>query len=489
MDEIFISYAHTDNTPAIDQAGWIDCFQRELERTLMRYPGLEPKIWQDTGNIRRNDKLDQKITGVLSDSLVFLAMFSPSFFKSNWCPFELDYFENKAKSRPSLEIGERVFKVLLFPEQLTGHLPDIVNGKLGYEFFTGKKGGKPKQDDPWDFKELGPQAAEFLNRLADLAQDICRLINGPAANRKGTAYGARPTRDVNARYHGIVRELEARGYEVVPAAGSKLPENRERFEEEVSVLLKRSSLSIHLFGNREREENDPPGFTSRHVEYELAKKACQEVGRPMLVWIPDDLEFESDVQRGFVFNETEAVQMPHQLEIVRSDLAGFKDVVVQALERLEKMAEAPGEVAGDSPKSIYLVYGKADRADSRRKEIVSFLRGEGLEVLVPTPDDEGATVAEILEDHRQKLRTADGILIYYGTSGSKWLEAQNGIVKPYIGKGQPVRFYLGPPETGYKRYDFAPPLGAGDAIAGYDGAFDPALLSEFVAAVKAKIRA
>ncbi len=484
MAEIFISYAHLDDDASDNEAKWIDSFRKLLGKNMQKYLGRRPEIWRDKEQLERNDNLKDEIFRTLPEILILLPLLSPAYLNSRWCPDELDRFVSDALPKPPWKVADRVFKILLVPESLIGKdlMPEILDNKLGYQFFTIPE--QPK--DEWDFKEIGPGHDEFLDLLTDLAKDLCRVLKKRNEPPKGTIYISKPTRDINARYLSIVRDWKEKGYEILPPPRDRLPDNRKAFTEEVSQMLERSDLSIHLFGRRSRDPDDTADFSRHHLEFELAKARCVAGKLESIVWAPKDLAFpaEDDDQEDFVKQESEAKDMPSCIEFVRSDFRIFVDAVGQRVEGMQKRrASTPAPAV---PK-VYLVYDKCDRGSPGRQSIAARLREAGLQVLTPRPDDEGEDPSQLEKDHRSRLTDAAGVLFFSGESKSSWLEdRQSEALSHCTREGQPVVFYFAAPLSDYKKFEFVCPARA--SRISDEGSFDPASLQGFIDAVKSGAR-
>ena len=87
MEDIFLSYAHFDNAfQRFASDGWIGWFHRALDARLTQIRGCSARIWRDKkGGIDGNSVLTPAIEQALSEAKVFVAIFSPAYFASEWC--------------------------------------------------------------------------------------------------------------------------------------------------------------------------------------------------------------------------------------------------------------------------------------------------------------------------------------------------------------------------------------------------------------------
>lgn len=133
--EIFISYTHADNKPPVKGLdGWIDQFHEQLNNELRVQLGREVNIWRDK-KMSGNDDLSMQIFGQLSQVAILVAVLSPSFLTSQWCPRELEEFCRYAEQNGGLKINgkSRVFKVVKTFLPYDKH-PSLVDGARAITF-------------------------------------------------------------------------------------------------------------------------------------------------------------------------------------------------------------------------------------------------------------------------------------------------------------------------------------------------------------------
>jgi hypothetical protein len=90
---------------------------------------------------------------------------------------------------------------------------------------------------------------------------------------------------------------------------------------------------------------------------------------------------------------------------------------------LRKMKNPVERRSGKALIRVYLICERQDNpllADNRARDLRAHLQQHGLEVKVPLA--EGGDVAEFSRDNRNKLRTCDGVLLYWGGSRQGWFE-------------------------------------------------------------------
>lgn len=172
--DLFISYAHLDNRAISEgRKGWISSFHYSLDVRLSQLLGRKPLIWRDY-KLQGNDKFEKEIELKFLKTKIFLAVISPCYLQSKWCMKEMRAFIKEAGNREGVHIGNksRIFKIVktyVHDEEQ----PEDIRGLLGYEFF--------RKDERERYVEFSPEIGgrfhqEFLDKLEDVAFDICHLI-------------------------------------------------------------------------------------------------------------------------------------------------------------------------------------------------------------------------------------------------------------------------------------------------------------------------
>ena len=101
----FVSYSHIDNSSPGD---WVTSFHNDLTNTLAAVSGTQKVLFLD---LRDNDgiTITEKIRDGLKATETMCLVFSPSYFQSNWCKNELQYFVDECnKDEFKVVIAERL---------------------------------------------------------------------------------------------------------------------------------------------------------------------------------------------------------------------------------------------------------------------------------------------------------------------------------------------------------------------------------------------
>jgi hypothetical protein len=477
-NDIFISYAHIDNQPLAEgQTGWITSFHKALEIRLGQLLGAEPEFWRDESRLRGNDYYGESIIMHLPKVAVLVTVLSPRYIRSDWCLKEVEEFYQLAEKTGGLKVAEksRVFKIVKTPVPLEQHPPPMQQ-LLGYEFYqVDPTTGKPRE---FIFNS-GPNVdINYWSKLDDLAYDIFQLLHtlksdaAPAAesvpsSSRGSVYLAETTHDLSVERDKIKRELQSRGYSVLP--DRLLPLEAESFEKVVRENLSKSRLSVHLVGANYGVIPEASERSVAFLQNELASERCRTSNFTRIIWMPPDLRVREPRQQQFIEYLCEDPVSQHGAEVLQTSLEDLKTIIQDKLAAPLELKLPEANYQDGAPYRIYLIN---DPQDEEAASLLSdYLFDQGFEVIPSVTDGDEA---QARADHRESLLLCDAILIYYGAAGEPWLRAKlfdlrklagYGRTKPLLAKA----IYLGTPHTPAKErfrtleatvirqdYEFAP---------------------------------
>jgi hypothetical protein len=355
----FISYSHRDNQPlGPTEARWVEKFRASLESLIKMSGGA---LWYDA-RLSGNEAFTDSIRDALRSSDFFIAMVSPSFLDSDWCPTELAEFVKRNNGGQ-----DRIFKVEIGPVSL-GALERHLQGSLGYSFRVAR--GEREH-------LLFHTDSQYWVVMQDIAFDFAKAqhkLQGTAVeNNRGSVHLPPCTLQATTNRSLLRRELEAKGYQVErdTAAGQL--------------------LSIHVIGS------DAEG------EIPFAE------GRRHLVWITPGSEGTD-----YAKNLRGAPAAGTAYELIE----GLADSVKgRMLELLEKPQPAPRQ-AGATP-SVYVICDSVDLKAARdiRDSLVAAKYRVDLPLFDGTPE-------EIRRENEECLKEADAALVVATGQNPGWLRAK-----------------------------------------------------------------
>jgi len=493
IDDVFISYRHLDNE-LLDEygKGWIDNFQERFATVLGEALGYEPSIWRDPrlpGNVYFADVLEERI----KNTAVVISILSPGYLQSDWCMGELREFCRLANQNGGLLVGDklRIFKVVKTHVDLTQHPPEFQK-QLGYEFYEIDKATQR----PVAFgQELGRNRDQrYWSKLDDLAWDVKQILStinprssAPAtisvfSRTEGTVYLAQTTRDLTAERDQIKRELQNRGYDILPAG--ELPFVSPNYEQAVRECVSQAKLSVHLIGGSYGIV--PEGACNRSIvrlQNEIAAERNRDAGFSRLLWMPLGLTPQEDVQAEFIQHLRTDAMTQQGAELLQTPLEELKNVIQLRLSSNGR--EIKCEPSGDTPPKIYLIFDKRDLDGVVALNDYLSLN-KHYQVLLPLLDDEGVNDSEGFEIHKENLAQCDAVLIYYGNANQLWFEYKRRDLKKIVALARKnllvaEAIYVASPKTAHKQL-----LNSPDSlvIKNFDD-FSPVVLDSFIARLQA----
>lgn len=317
---------------------------------------------------------------------------------------------------------------------------------------------------------------------AAAARPVALAPNGAGASK--TVYLAEATSDLARERDAVRDELRQRGYGVLPE--QRLPlDSKDAVASAVRRDLARSCLSVHLVGARygSTPEDDARSVACLQIEL-AAERGAADPAFQRLLWVPPGLsatapEIKDERQRSFVAGLQGRVTAGAELL-----QASVEELKTRAVEKLTSKATAPAARADRRSrlKQVYLICENRDRGLIR--PIREYLFRENFEVI--TWLDEGVG-EKLMEYHRKNLRECDAALIYFGSGDEPWVRKNLEDLEKAYGYGREEDWsasavYVGAPQSEQKE-DFLTHL-VPYVIRNFSS-FDPADLSDFVAAVRA----
>jgi hypothetical protein len=463
VDDVFISYRHLDNELLDEEGkGWIDNFHERFESVLGEALGYEPHIWRDPrlpGNAYFADVLEERI----KKTAVVISILSPGYLQSDWCIGELKEFCRLADQTGGLVVGDRmrVFKVVKTHVEREQHPPEFQK-QLGYEFYEVDK----TTQRPVAFgQELGRNRDQrYWSKLDDLAWDVKQVLSviNPRARipspipvfsqSQGTIYLAQTTRDLSEERDQIKRELQNRGYDILP--DKELSFISPNYEEAVRECVGRAKLSVHLIGGS--YGIIPEGAGSRSIvrlQNEIAAERSRREAFSRLLWMPVGLTTQEEAQAQFIENLRTDAATQKGAELLQTPLEELKSVIQTRLSGNGHKPEA--EPAGATPPKIYLIFDKRDLEGVL--PLNDYLSVEkNFQVLFPLIDDEDADDAQAFDIHKDNLMQCDAVLIYYGNANQVWFEYKRRDLKKIVGLDRKSlltaeAIYVASPKTAHKQ--------------------------------------
>jgi hypothetical protein len=357
------------------------------------------------------------------------------------------YAEIRKEKSGTARVRSPIFKVVKTPCEPDHSEPAELREVLGYPFFQLNARGVARELR----LTLGPdERCRYFDRLYDLAHDIQEMMTlldrDEPLPAKGVVYLAETTYDLASRRDEIRRDLQQRGYEVLPAR--PVPWNTPDFRQAVRDDLARCTLSVHLIGGCSGIV--PEGEEEPIVALQTALAAEESAARffPRLLWLPEGLEAKQQRQKDFIDRLLTDRSDHPGLELLRVPLEELKTVLQ---DKLNARPPAPPPVRA-SRSRVYLICHESD-VDAVG-ELRDSLDQNGCDVDLPLfAGDE----AERSAYHKELLRMNDAAVVYYGAASEAWLRFKLLDLRKAAGYRDPASpplvqaVYVAAPETPQKQ--------------------------------------
>jgi TIR domain-containing protein len=474
-EDVFISYAHHDDDAfGREPRGWVSQLHMDLKNRVTAYLGVpkgsEPSLWRDS-EIRTNEDFDEKIRGRLGKTATFLSVISPSFLGRDWCLKELAAFEDFAKETLGLLIQEgkwRIFKVEKLQVDRRNWPQTLQQGTRSYKFY----GPDPEDGDAvHEFRPLLGEAnyQRYFREMDELARDIATVLQEMMHKCRGTTaiaapgiavYLAETTSDIEDDREEIRRELEDRGYVVLPSGD--LPYRAKDFKEQVRNYLKRSVLSVHLVGTQHGLTFEGEEKSRDWLQNDLAMERAEDPDFRRLVWVLPGAKPTDPRQRQFIEYLTEDPAAQRGADIFTTNLADLKTNIQNRLREIQRRAEGPRPAVAATrstgaaaprptdapPVRIYIICDQEDLGSPGLDAMRKFLFQKGYEPILPSGnEDEG----EALEEHTENLALCDACIIYWGAGSKQWFLAKLRDFRKFLSRRNESilarAFYITAPKT------------------------------------------
>ena len=408
--DLFISYAHLDDTPwKKGQHGWVTEFVETL-RDLLKRDDRSFQAWFDP-LIRTGNDFNLAIREALSGSAIFLSILSPAYDGSLYCKKEIAQFRACPQPTFGLKVGtfSRIQAILL-EELPKEHWPPELRTTSPYHFYDAEvaRFNKPDQADeahPY-VKGLWKTRDSILDTLREMRRqkEQGTTVDNPyrEENTPGdlvpVAYLADVSDDLFNKRENLWSALkQVQGFQV------------KRFSD-LSRPLRPWEISIHMFGKFPGAPVPAKEFHLSRLQLESAL-AANSARRP-LVWLarelrPEDAETEAHGQfLTSLFNQK-------RIELLRMGFEDLKDEIQQRM---------------IPPRSPQI---RRSRRPSSAPIIHIWHQSHDVEPLLTLrqhlkSNNCGISVYEYSRDRLQELQTklafCDGLMVSYTLETKSWAE-------------------------------------------------------------------
>jgi hypothetical protein len=382
-NDIFISYAHGDDAPALtaDGRGWVSHFQERLETAVQQRLGFPVSAWMDRRNLQSSVDFDAEIHDQLDAAILILIM-SPTYTNSHYCKRERDSFLDIVgrKHKPKFRKGELanaqfIFKVVSLSDADASHRRILERFHLTDEVFFDNEGENSRR--------LAPDSPRFGDALYKLERQVGSLLRKMRAQClrvfiwPPAPSGLSGLKETHSR---LCAELSDASYRVLPESADD-PKNQ----------LNEAELSVFMLGSDYDSDS------------EVLLNHASTLHKAWVIWQSAGAQATTDDRQKKLLEDLLNQKQKHKVFL--DEKCSLKDEVLALLKR------APNpEPCAMSQKRVYVIYNKDDPDD--RANAAYVLRTIRSEFEVEVPSD--------FSQDRRNLTRSDGVLLVWGAAKREW---------------------------------------------------------------------
>lgn len=451
--DIFISYAHVDNTPYPGQAdGWIEQFYKNLNLMLAKRLGRLDivKIWWDNKKLDGSILFDKSIEEGIKKSAIMICLNSPGYLQSDYCRQELDLFYQKVKSeKTGLQVGNRsrIIHVLLNNIPFT-EWPEELSGTTGFPFHDAK--------DAEDFGDtVDTLSSEFRMQMQNVRDAVWNLLtdlkkeqnHSPAQENETTGdsdtftiYMGEVADTLRTPRKRVIAELEKKGFKIM--TGIPPPDEETAHENAAKEAIEKAQLSIHLldeYPGREILGKSEIWYPQKQAELAL------ESGKSKMIWVPSETDFEiieEDKYKLFMKNLESGNVKSSGFEFVRGSKSTLAQEITDYAEHLKKQYV---QKKSESEKiSVLLDTHFNDQLYAL--DLSRILLENKIQPFINPQEDDPRKNINLLGDRISQVKK---LIFLYGSVSKEWvLERMSAALQLIITNNYPIEdffIYMAPP--------------------------------------------
>jgi hypothetical protein len=441
---IFISYAREDDEPpphVPEAKGFVTHLHDQLRYELTQIGGDRPVLWRDTKRIERGDRFEHHLDDALTKASLLLVILSRNWVRREWCRRELEEFVKRFRREDERSLCQRIVVVgknaVPVDEQ-----PTWLQGQEGYNFFW----VDPENEHELDFFVHGRiQDQRYLERSRELARYLwtraqktpppepeppATLVAGAGSSGRAV-YLAKPAGDMMEAYSTLVRELQGRGYRVVPEPAADLPTCGAAAVALIDQQLAEAEISVHLLG---KQRGFAPEGERPIVPLQLAR-AAERVGARIsdedrdlrrfrrIIWTPRilaDQQIVGEDPAEVLCSFGDCLESDH---VVSDSLVGFGQFVIQHLDANAPRPSPLSVPPGDGAK-IYITHLEND--SDYAMLLAEQLMEHGHEPWLPAFDGEESERNRL---HQRYLSDCDAVVMCWANASEVWVRSHAAELK------------------------------------------------------------
>jgi hypothetical protein len=423
--DVFISYAHVDNSPNRDgEKGWVERFAQQLSIRLLQRLGKSVDVWRDP-QLRRSQLFDVVIEKAVRGAGVMIALITNSYLNSDYCQQEIKWFCDKVQQEPCGLIVDnhvRIFSVCLYnipPDRW----PDACQGALAFPFHDaeGTEFGRPlnPNTEPFD-RQLNRLVEELYEVLIRLEHHEARSEPAEANTSQAsnfTIFMASPADDLRPICRQLSTTLGQQGIKIVGPIPP--PYDEAPHAEAVMQAMQQADLCVHLLSTSPGEPLDPDIPEKTFLVEQL--RLGLEYARSQLVLAPSEFNVD-DIEEAsfaaFVRSLADRPRAANRLEIVRTGRRQMIDEILLKKQKLEASAAQEKMISSEPSSVAFIDLHTNDLVNAA--ELVGYLNQKQVPLMmIPSADVTPAVSMAVFEE---TLKRAQFFIIIFGAVTRSWVE-------------------------------------------------------------------
>ena len=419
--DIFISYAHDDNSLLGGDKGWVTQFHDLLSNWLMRQRGLKDlKIWFDESNLQGNTRFDDAIKSGVEKSALFFVIHSRNYQNSEYCNQELDWFlEHNQRFAGGVRVGDesRLFNIQIQNLHFD-QWSDKLSGTSGFVLHDAKK----KEDPGYPTSTNNNNGAfdDQIRKVVEAAEKTIEALKLQAPAKPDVIQEEKDTGLPKIFIANVPDSLKAFRNQLISEVNHKAtvlgslppPYAFDEHAKQLDVALSQSSLSIHLLDQFSGTEvvGVTDGSTFPIVQADTARSRDQR----SLIWVPDTLintKIEEPDQARWLDDLENGQRQSNGFHFVRSTRQAFIDQVNQVIDELTEQTNDSAQLS----KFLIDTHQKDQRHAYRLADI---LADRGIDVDF---NKESSDPVKSLESFENNVSEVEHLIIMFGQVAPQWV--------------------------------------------------------------------
>ena len=423
--DIFLSYAHNDNTAEGAKPRWVKSFGEQLSAKLLKQCGEAVDVWWDQTDLDRSQVFDEVIAKAVKSSAICVSLVSRSYIKRPYCKQELEWFAGTGdlKTRSG---HLRVFAVLLHRMPFD-QWPPACQGTSGFEFFDPQfEGWSHAVDvDTEDFDQGQWKLVSELAKVLDEMRQLGAPASGPAvvaqkAAEPVAAGGFRvflgcASDELAPDRAFLKKQLQNNGVEVI----TKIPPPHDEAGHDAAATkaIAEADLSVHLLGDSPGppfdEDNPDRTYTLSQANIGLQRAKSQ------LVLLPEALTPElipPGPYADFLRDLQARPRQPGKLQVIKAGRQQFLEEILNVKKSMEEKA-ALAAAANEVQRTAFVDLHLKDL--QYVADLIGYLAQKKITaVTVPSAEQSPTAGMAMFE---QYLKTSQLFIVVFGQVARNWV--------------------------------------------------------------------